>query len=439
MKHNKIAIALLLILIAGPVLTLNAQVPVNFVTTPVKKSYTKFQNPLIKSGQPVQVMIVNGHAYLEGDILLGTEAELDAFQSRITGLAVVSDDNVIVNTRWANGIVPFVILDGFTDAEEAIIFSAMNHIASNTNVCFRLRTNESGYLKFKKYTVSQLGFSGGSSFLGRCGFCPDGQEIKLSSLSDGVVRHEIGHALGLLHEQSREDRNNFVEILANNIKAGFEGNFGQAIYTSSDVGAYDFASIMHYFSTAFGKDIRGGGRMQTIRRKNNPSDQNFGFATVLSAGDKAGINSMYPNNQACPTLTPLAPGELAVNQSKTVTISANKTHDLTGIFMRSGQKFQFSTSSPAWSNGSTATDCDGYDGSILDAARRHGDLKMMVLTGEIFAQNNSSNYTGTYFKIGCSRTVTITKTGFLVCFANDNILAYGDNSGVVTLTVKRLE
>jgi Astacin (Peptidase family M12A) len=440
MKKNRINIMVfILAILPGLQISSFAQVPDNFTVTPAKKIYTKFQNPLIKSGVQTEVMIINGQGYLEGDIAVGSQAELDAFQSRVSGLSVVTDDNILVNSRWANGIVPFVILDGFSAAEEAILLSAMNHIASNTNVCFKLRSTEASYLKFKKYSKEQLGFSGGSSFLGRCGFCPDGQEIKLSSINDRVVRHEIGHALGLLHEQSREDRNNFVEILTNNIKPGFEGNFGRAVYTSSDVGTYDFASIMHYFSTAFGKDAPGGGKMQTIRRRNNPADQSFGFAGSLSPIDISGINAMYPTVRPCATLTALAPGEMAIDETKSVTISANKVHDLTGIFVRSGQKFQFSTASPAWSNGSKNTDCDGYDGTILDAARRHGDIKMMALTGEIFAQNNANNYTGTYFKIGCSRTVTMTKTGFLVCFANDNILAYGDNAGVVTLTVKRLE
>ncbi|HMK03484.1 MAG TPA: M12 family metallopeptidase [Ferruginibacter sp.] len=440
MKQNKTK-NILLALTIGMALpsVLHAQVPENYVVTPLKKIYTKFQNPLIKSGRQTEVMIINGQAYLEGDIALGSQAELDAFQSRITAQAVVTDDNILITSRWAGGIVPFVILNGFTDAEEVTLLSAMNHIASNTNVCFRLRTNETSYIKFKKYTLTQLGFSGGSSFLGRCGFCLDGQEIKLSAVKDAVVRHEIGHALGLMHEQSREDRNNFVEIITANIKPGFEGNFGQSIYTSTDVGTYDFLSIMHYFSTAFGKDKPGGGRLQTIRNKTNPSDQSFGFASSLSTKDRTGINNVYPTSQSCATLTALAPGELAVNESKAVTISANKVHDLTGIFMRSGQRFQFSTASPAWSNGSKETDCDGYEGTLLDAGRRHGDIRMMTLTGEIFAQNNANIYTGTYFKIGCSRTVTVTKTGFLVCFANDNILTYGDNSGVVTLTVKRLE
>lgn len=416
------------------------QVPFNYVTTPTKKTYTKFRNPLIKSGVPVEVIIVNGQAYLDGDIALGTVTSLDSFQTRITGFAVTTDDNLLVNTRWSNSIVPFVILDGFTEAEMTVIINAMNHIAAGTNVCFKRRTNQSNYIKFKKYTKTQLGFDGGASHLGRCAVCLDGQEIKLTpaGVNDRTVRHEIGHALGLLHEQSREDRNSFVEILTSNIQSGFESQFNQAIYTSTDFGSYDFSSIMHYRSTAFGK-VSNGVTLQTIKRKSNPSDQNFGTASVLSSGDKAGINSMHTLNQSCATLTLLAPGELDIGESITTNVSANKMHDLTGVYVRSGQKIQFTTASPAWQNGNKETNCNGYAGSILDAARRHPDLDMMVLVGEIFSQNNTSSYTGTYFKIGCSRTWTATKTGFIICFANDNPLFYGDNAGVVTLTIKRTE
>lgn len=263
-------------------------------------------------------------------------------------------------------------------------------------------------------------------------------------MTPGVTKrtalHEICHALGLLHEQSREDRDTHVEILYDNIEfpLGLGGNFGQAVYTSTDVGSYDFKSIMHYRPTAFGKFVKGK-QLQTIRRRSDPSDLSFGKGSSLSSGDIAGINSMYPTERNCSPLTILAPGELAVGESKTVNISAGTAHDLTGIYMRAGQQFEFRTTSPAWSNGSKATDCDGYEASVLDALRRHGDLKMMVLTGEIFEQNNSNKYLDHYFRIGCGpRTVTVAKTGFLVCFANDIITGYGDNSGIVALTVKRI-
>jgi hypothetical protein len=87
---------------------------------------------------------------------------------------------------------------------------------------------------------------------------------------------------------------------------------------------------------------------------------------------------MHASNPSCATLTVLAPGELDIGESVTTNVSANKTHDLTGVFMRSGQKFQFTTASPAWQNGNKNTDCNGYEGSILDAARRHSDLDMMI-------------------------------------------------------------
>lgn len=133
-------------------------------------------------------------------------------------------------------------------------------------------------------------------------------------------------------------------------------------------------------------------------------------------------------------------GQMEVGESITVNISAGNPYDQTGIFMRSGQKFRFTTASPAWNNGNKETDCNGYEGTILDVLRRHNDLNMMVLTGEIFSEKNSTSYTGHYFRIGCGpRTHTVSKTGYLVCFANDILAGYGDNSRVVTLTVRRTE
>jgi hypothetical protein len=132
--------------------------------------------------------------------------------------------------------------------------------------------------------------------------------------------------------------------------------------------------------------------------------------------------------------------ELSVGASKTVTVSASDAYNLTGIFVRQGQKYTFSTSSPGWNNGSKETTCNGYDGIPVIDLPRHLDIKMMALVGEIFTMNNESSYTGSYFKIGCGPvTLTMPKTGYLVCFANDMILAYGDNSRVVTLTVKRTQ
>jgi len=90
--------------------------------------------------------------------------------------------------------------------------------------------------------------------------------------------HETLHAAGFWHEQSRPDRDQYVEILSENIIFGQEHNFWKkSSGRSRMIGQYNFSSVMHYWPFSFGKDcIRlGSGTDQT-------SD-----CTLLGGGDSA--------------------------------------------------------------------------------------------------------------------------------------------------------
>jgi hypothetical protein len=130
---------------------------------------------------------------------------------------------------------------------------------------------------------------------------------------------------------------------------------------------------------------------------------------------------------------------LAVGESKTYTIKANVTHNMTRLYMLAGERYKFSVSTAdKWKNGGTETNASGYQPGILDGGRRQTAYNMMALVGELFRRDDNTSYQNNHFRIGTSATYTAQVSGFLICHGNDNIAFYGDNTGQVTLTIERL-
>ena len=98
--------------------------------------------------------------------------------------------------------------------------------------------------------------------------------------------HEIGHVLGFWHEQSRPDRDKYVNIHRENILPEFEQNFDKETAVNSLGVPYDFNSIMHYSASAFAKS-----NTNTISTKEK--DIPFGLAPELSPLDIKQTNLLY--------------------------------------------------------------------------------------------------------------------------------------------------
>ncbi len=250
---------------------------------------------LFLPGSPVRQLVtydvVNGMAIYGGDIELGPVHQLAARYGfpRVASAPGVSHALSVKDNSylWPGGVIPYEI-DGSVSAEKrGYVDWAVAHVTAQSTLTMRPRTPaDQDYVVF---TEAGGGYSC-SSYVGRIG---GSQTIRVSGCSKGSVVHEIGHAAGFYHEQSRNDRDGYVTIAWSEISPGNEQWFKKRA-GANDMGAYDYGSIMHYSRQAFSKS----GKDTII--PTNPS-ANIGQREGLSTLDKAGLAQLYGG---APPVTP---------------------------------------------------------------------------------------------------------------------------------------
>lgn len=124
-----------------------------------------------------------------------------------------------------------------------------------------------------------------------------------------VIVHELLHSLGLLHEQSRADRDSYVQINCENLQGGCgpttDADFGIASQANA-FGYYDFDSVMQYDRCAFSIDCPAGASCNCTRNTItvlSPYDKEWqnkiGQRNHLSAMDRTIVSFLYPRPDWC--------------------------------------------------------------------------------------------------------------------------------------------
>ncbi len=162
--------------------------------------------------------------------------------------SIIQSDKNEIETRgayfsssrpWANKIVYYQFAPQFSAVLRNSFTKACNEWNRLTGIRFvqRSSTAQTNYIYVfaGNGNYSNLGMLGGK------------QQLSLNDANVGVAIHELGHALGMIHEHQRNDRDNVIII---NTVADYSSILQK--FSASHYTAFDWSSIMMYGSKPLG-------------------------------------------------------------------------------------------------------------------------------------------------------------------------------------------
>jgi parallel beta-helix repeat protein len=279
-----------------------------------------------------------GQATVKIDDMEILVSNLRAWRNRLAGLPQPKLAFDGISPLWTGGNVYYTFDASVSAEKQRAVLDGAAEWATFANLHFIPRSTEPNYITFRQNDF----LGGGQSAVGMIG----GQqftEFGPYAWNRPTVCHEIGHALGLIHEHQRSDRDSYVTILTTNINSFDLPNFTK-LTDSQNQSAYDFLSIMHYARNALSIDPATRDTIEPFPQYSSFLNvMGSKFDPVLSASDRAGMAAIYgagpPLTNVVSNTQDSGPGSLRA------TLYYALDHPGTTI------TFNIPTNDPAFSNG----------------------------------------------------------------------------------------
>jgi len=234
---------------------------------------------LQKSASSLDGDVPKAGELFEGDIVMD-----ESLRKAVLGEEADKRSEITNKDRlWKDNTVYYAMDPKIWPLSKKCIKLAIKTFHRHTCIRFKKRKKEKDYIYISSYKGSC------SSYVGKKG----GRQpvsIGRGCTRLGTCQHELLHALGTIHEQSRPDRDRYLSILWNNIIAADKSNFRKYSYGSVDNEGvpFDYMSVMLYPNHAFAKD-----RSRPTLIAKSDRRLKFGQRDMFSAGDVKAINKLY--------------------------------------------------------------------------------------------------------------------------------------------------